>query len=187
MYVVFTPLILALVFGRRIRVLTWVAVTFATAGLGLLSLQAFSFGAGEALTLAGALGYGIHIVLLGKWASQGHALALGLIQVVFVGFFLGAASLPGGVVFPSSGSSWAVVIYMALAAGLGAIVLQTWAQSRLSPTTTAVVMTAEPVFAAAFAVAFGGELVTLRLVADGSLILLSMVLIESCGQDVTEP
>ena len=58
------------------------------------------------------------------------------------------------------------------------MVLQTWAQARIEPARAAVVMAMEPVWAAAFAVALGGERVTVRMVAGGLAILSAMYLVE---------
>jgi drug/metabolite transporter (DMT)-like permease len=58
------------------------------------------------------------------------------------------------------------------------MVLQTWAQARIEPARAAVVMAMEPVWAAAFAVALGGERVTLRMVGGGLAILSAMYLVE---------
>ena len=67
---------------------------------------------------------------------------------------------------------------MALVAGAAALVVQTWAQARLAPTRAAVVMTMEPVFAGAFAVLFGGEVLTGRVLLGGGIVLLAMYLVE---------
>ncbi|WP_237267964.1 EamA family transporter [Tessaracoccus aquimaris] len=64
--------------------------------------------------------------------------------------------------------------------------LQTWAQRHIPPTRTALLMTLEPVFASAFAVAFGGEHVTLRLILGGALILLA-TLVGVRGNESAEP
>ena len=53
---------------------------------------------------------------------------------------------------------------MAVFAGAGAMIGQTWAQAHLPPTRAAIIMSMEPVFAALFAVLFGGESAT---VTDG--------------------
>src|SRR6185437_4002788 len=70
------------------------------------------------------------------------------------------------------------VLYMALIAGAGAMALQTWAQAHMPATRAAIVMTTEPVFAAAFAVAFGSDLLTWRMLAGGALVLGAMYLVE---------
>ncbi|MDR6939653.1 DMT family transporter [Arcanobacterium hippocoleae] len=179
MYVVFTPLIAALVLHTKMSLKVWSAVLLATVGLGILSLRGFALGWGETLTLAGALMYAIHIILISRYTKNADVIALALIQIVFVGVFLGSACLFDGVRFPVTAPMWGSLLYMALFAGLGALVLQTWAQSRISATTAAIVMTTEPVFAAGFAVMFGGESLTFRLVLGGILVLTAMLLIET--------
>jgi drug/metabolite transporter (DMT)-like permease len=67
---------------------------------------------------------------------------------------------------------------MALTAGAATMLMQTWAQSHLPATRAAIVMTTEPVFAAAFAVALGSDVLGWRMVVGGGLILAAMYLVE---------
>jgi drug/metabolite transporter (DMT)-like permease len=59
-----------------------------------------------------------------------------------------------------------------------ALLAQTWAQAHLSATRAAIVMSMEPVFAALFAVWFGGESMTLRMVTGGVMVLAAMLIVE---------
>ena len=68
--------------------------------------------------------------------------------------------------------------YLGLVAGAVTMVAQTWAQARMDPTRAAVIMAMEPVWAAGFAVALGGEVVTVRLVVGGLAILAAIYLAE---------
>lgn len=181
MYVVLTPVLLAVLFKQRISMKAWIAVGLATAGLALLSLEGFAFGFGETLTLVGAFGYAFHIIFLARWASDSDPVTLGAIQLVAAGVILGVGALPGGVTLPATPGAWASLLYMTVIAGLGAVMMQTWAQSKLNATTAAVIMTTEPVFAAGFAILFGGEHITARLLIGGPLILAAMLLIETGG------
>ena len=70
------------------------------------------------------------------------------------------------------------MIYLAVIAGALTMVLQTWAQARIDATRAAVIMAMEPVWAAGFAVAFGSESITLRMVLGGAAILAAMYLVE---------
>ncbi|HEY0189369.1 MAG TPA: DMT family transporter [Cellulomonas sp.] len=178
MYVVLTPVLMLLVFRHRVALATWFSVGLATVGLMVLSLTGLSFGSGEALTLLGSLLYALHIVLLGRWAGREDPFTLALVQVVAVGVVCTLAALPGGIGAPTTPSAWGWLVYMALVAGLGALVAQTWAQSRIPATSAAVVMTTEPVFAAGFAIAFGGEQPTARLLVGGGLVLVAMFVTE---------
>jgi drug/metabolite transporter (DMT)-like permease len=178
MYVVCTPLLAALLLRTRITGGTWAAVLLATAGLGVLTLDGFSVGYGEALTLVASMLYALHIVALGAWATAREALGMSVVQLLVIAAICLVATAPDGVVLPDDGEDWAAVIYMALVAGAVALVAQTWAQSQLSPTRTAIIMSMEPVFAAVFAVLFGGEDVGLRMLVGGAMVLTAMFVVE---------
>jgi drug/metabolite transporter (DMT)-like permease len=178
MYVVFTPLLAAVVLRRRIGRVTWIAVALATAGLASLSLQGFTLGYGEVITLAGAALYAVHILGLGVWSVGRDALGLSVVQMGTIALVCLPFALPGGVTMPSTTGDWVALVYMALIAGALALVVQTWAQAHLPATRAAVIMTMEPVFASGFAIAFGGESLTLRMLLGGALVLGAMYLAE---------
>ena len=178
MYVVLTPILAALLLRQRTPPSVWLAVVVSTAGLALLALQGLSLGSGELLVLGSAALYALHIVGLGRWSVPGDALGLSAVQMVSIAVACSLAALPGGVVLPKGVGQWSGVLYTALAAGALALVLQTWAQGHLSATRAAVIMTMEPVFAAGFAVAVGGEHLTWRMLVGGALVLAAMYLVE---------
>ncbi len=184
LYVVATPLLAAVVFGTRISRLTWAAVALATAGLAVLSLHGLSVGAGEALTALSALCYAAHIVLLGRTSRPGEALSLTLVQLAVIALIsVAAACWPDdsgavAISLPASAADWAAVAYLGLVAGALTILLQVWAQARVEATRAAVVMVTEPVWAAVFAVALGGETITIRMLVGGMTILAAMVLVD---------
>lgn len=178
MYVVMTPLFAAAMVRARVGASAWAAVVLATGGLALLSLQGFAMGLGESLTLASAALYALHIVALGAWSTPRDALGLSIVQLTVISVVCWAGALPGGVELPTTGSDWLATLYMALVAGAFALVVQTWAQAHMSATRAAIVMTMEPVFAAAFAVGWGGEDLSARMVGGGALVLAAMYLAE---------
>jgi drug/metabolite transporter (DMT)-like permease len=178
MYVVFTPLLGTVLLRQRLPPVTWIAVLLSVGGLGLLALHGLSIGYGVWLTLVSAALYGLHIVGLGAWSRPGSAFALSTVQMLVIALVCLLATLPSGPTLPPDGGAWAAVIYMALAAGAGAMLVQTWAQAHLSPTRAAIVMTMEPVFAAGFAVTFGHDALTWRMVIGGALVLAAMYLVE---------
>jgi drug/metabolite transporter (DMT)-like permease len=179
MYVVFTPMLAMLLLGQRMAGVVWLAVGLATAGLALLSLNGVSVDIGVWLTLGSAVLYGLHIVLLGQWSRPGGAFGLSAVQMAAIALVCFAATVPhGGPVLPPDRAAWLAVLYMALIAGAGAMLMQTWAQAHLPATRAAIVMTTEPVFAAAFAVALGSDVLTWRMLAGGALVLGAMYLVE---------
>jgi len=185
MYVVCTPLLAAVLLRTRITAMTWAAVALATAGLAVLTLNGVSVGYGEALTFVAAMLYALHIVSLGAWSTARDALGMSVVQLLVIAVICLVATAPDGLVLPATGRDWAAVVYMALVAGALGLLAQTWAQSQLSPTRTAIIMSMEPVFAALFAVLLGGEEVELRMVLGGAMVLTAMLLVEvSPGRQV---
>lgn len=178
MYVVFTPLLTTVLLRQRLAGAVWIAVLLATAGLALLSLNGLSVDAGVWLTLASALLYALHIVGLGHWSRPEEAFGMSAVQMVAIAAVCLLATAPHGPMLPPDRSAWIAVLYMALIAGAGAMLMQTWAQAHLPATRAAIVMTTEPVFAAAFAVAFGSDALTWRMVVGGALVLGAMYLVE---------
>ncbi len=178
MYVVFTPLLAAVILRHRIGRWAWVAVALATVGLGVLSLNGFRLGPGELLTLASAALYALHIVGLGAWSTPANAFGLSTLQMLVIVAVCALGAVPGGFSLPGSGGDWLRVLYMALVAGALALIVQTWAQAHLAPTRAAIAMTMEPVFASAFAVALGGEDLTLRMLVGGACVVGAMYLVE---------
>ena len=178
MYVVCTPLFAAWILRTRIGRLTWAAVALATVGLAVLTLGGFSLGYGEAVTLVAAGLYALHIVGLGAWSSPRDAVGMSILQITVIATVCFVATVPDGVVLPDNGRDWLSLVYMALIAGALAMLGQTWAQAHLSPTRSAIIMSMEPVFAATFAVALGGEGVTPRLLIGGAMVLTAMLVVE---------
>ena len=179
MYVVFTPILATLLLRQRMPATVWLAVGLATLGLALLSLNGFSVDTGVWLTLASAALYGLHIVALGHWSRAEEAFGLSAVQMAVIALVcLLATAGHGGPVLPPDRSAWIAVLYMALVAGAGAMLMQTWAQAHLPATRAAIVMTTEPVFAAAFAVALGSDVLTWRMLCGGGLVLAAMYLVE---------
>ncbi|WP_449427593.1 DMT family transporter [Rhodanobacter umsongensis] len=178
MYVVFTPILAMLLLRQRMAGVVWLAVLLSTAGLALLSLDGVAVDLGVWLTLASAALYALHIVLLGQWSRQGEAFGLSAVQMVAIAAVCLLATAPHGPMLPPDRGAWFAVLYMALVAGAGAMLMQTWAQSHLPATRAAIVMTTEPVFAAAFAVALGSDVLSWRMLLGGGLILAAMYLVE---------
>ena len=178
MYVVCTPLLAAMILRTRITAMTWGAVVLATAGLGVLTLNGFSVGYGEAITLVAAVLYALHIVGLGAWAGAREAMGMTIVQLIVITVICFVATVPNGIVLPDNTADWVSIIYMAVFAGALALAGQTWAQAHLPPTRAAIIMTMEPVFAAFFAVLLGGESVTGRMAVGGLMVLTAMLVVE---------
>lgn len=177
LYVVLTPLMAALFLKERITRFTWFCVLLATVGLALLSLRGWSIGIGEALVFISAIAFAAHIVTLSKWSLGLDAYALTVVQLSICALLTGAISLGQGYETPPDSGVWGVVIFTAVICTAVAFIVQTWSQAHMNSTKVAVILTMEVVFAALFAVAFGGESLTLQVSLGGAIVVLAMYLI----------
>jgi drug/metabolite transporter (DMT)-like permease len=177
LYVVFTPLLAYFILKERMTKIIWGCVFLATIGLGLLSIRGFSVGIGEMLVLASAFFFAAHIIALGKWSSGRDVYAMTIVQLAMCALLSGLASIPDGYSAPPDYGVWAVVVFTAVICTAVAFVVQTWSQAHMTTTKVAVILTMEVVFAALFAIIFGGERLTLQATLGGLMVLTAMFMI----------
>jgi drug/metabolite transporter (DMT)-like permease len=176
MFVVLTPIVSWVLLKRKTGITIWGAVVLATIGLGLLSLQGWSMGTGELLTLLCALFFALHIVGLGEWSSKHDIYGLALLQIAVVAVISMAIATVDGITLPPNTTVWGAVILTAVFATAMGFLVQTWVQSLIPPTRVAVTMTMEPVFAGFFAVVIGGDHLTTRIIIGASCVLIAMII-----------
>ena len=177
LYVVMTPLLAYFFLKEKLNKLIWSCVFLATIGLGLLSIRGFSVGIGEMLVLASAFFFAAHIIALGKWSSGRDVYAMTVVQLAMCALLSGISSIPEGYSAPPDTGVWAVVVFTAVICTAVAFVVQTWSQAHMTTTKVAVILTMEVVFAAIFAMIFGGERLTLQATLGGILVLTAMFMI----------
>ncbi len=177
LYIVLTPLFAWLFLKEKVNRFTWICIAVATVGLGFLSIHGFSVGFGELLVFVSAIFYALHIIALSQWSSGRDPYAMTVVQLTVCAALAGVASIPGGYSPPPDAGVWGVVIFTAVFATAIAFIIQTWAQAHMSSTKVAVILTMEVVFAAIFAIIFGGESLTLQSAIGGALVVGAMYLI----------
>jgi drug/metabolite transporter (DMT)-like permease len=157
--VVFAPLVGWIWLRRRLTTRTATAVILALAGLAMITVRSFAAAPGTLLILTAAIFWAVHLVALERWSRAGRLYCLAVVQlavsaVVALGCQIllndGQALLP-----PMSPSAAVGIFFLGAAATGGAFVALTWAQTRLDATTTAVILTLEPLVGAGLGVALG--------------------------------
>lgn len=177
LYVVATPVLAALILKQRVTRLTQFCVLIATVGLGLLSIHGWSVGLGELLVLGSAFAFGAHIIALSAWSPGRDAYAMTVVQLTMCALLSAVFVAREGFIAPPDAQVWWVVIFTAVFCTAIAFVVQTWSQAHISATKVAVILTMEVVFAAVFAVIFGGERLTLQILIGGLLVIIAMYII----------
>jgi drug/metabolite transporter (DMT)-like permease len=177
--VVLTPLVAATAFREQVTARGWAAVGVATLGLALISLQGWSLSPGAGLTLVGAGFFAMQIASLSHWATPANGYGLTAVSVTVAALIsIAVAATTGELTVPTQAAEWTSLLYLAVGATCLCLVLQAWSQSHLSATTSAVIMTFEPVFAGVIAVVIGGEILTVRMWLGGLVIVGAMFLAE---------
>ena len=174
LYVVATPLFEQFFGGQKLGRIVWVSIGIATTGLALLSLRGFSVGIGEILVLISALCYTGQIIGLSKWSEGRDVWAMTFMQIAVVTVVTGIAAVLEGFQSPPDSGVWGVIIFTAIVCTVTAFVVQTWSQAIIESTKAAVIMTMEVVFSALFAVTLGGEVLSVRTLIGGLLVVISM-------------
>ena len=177
LYVVLTPLLAFIIVRQRVSRFTWFCVAIATIGLGLLSIHGWSIGQGELLIFISAIFFALHIIALSQWSAGRDAYAMTVVQLTVCAALSGLASIPSGYSPPPDFGVWATVAFTAVFATAAAFIIQTWSQAHMSATKVAVILTMEVVFAALFAIVFGGESLTFQASIGGALVVSAMYLI----------
>lgn len=180
-YVVLVPFLSWLVYRSKARLAELFGVLAATIGMSLLSLQgeSLTIGRGDALTIAAAMAFAVHIVLLGHLATREPSGNLAFLQVA-------SAALVAWMLLPLAETPeirWAPAVVLAIVGGgllatALAFLAQTWAQQYLSPTRAALIFMLEPVFAGLVAWWWTGEVLTGRAAVGAGLILAGVLLVE---------
>jgi drug/metabolite transporter (DMT)-like permease len=154
LFVVFTPLI-DRIFGVRLRWWTLIAVATALIGTFLLVGGPAGVGLGDILTVACALMFALHIVLLSHWSPGLRSAPLAMVQMgtsalIFTGGGSWSLRVP-------SQDVWIAIVITGVFASALAFYIQTWAQQHLSASRTALILTTEPAWALAAAVILAGQ------------------------------
>jgi len=178
--VALVPLLSALMLGRAPKTASLLGVCLATTGLALLTLtEQFGIGRGDLLVLFCALSFALHIVSIGAFATKMDVLAFTIIQLATVTVASLIAGLLGNASWASpTPSTWFAAGFTGILGTAAAFAIQTSMQRFTSPTHTALIFTGEPVFAALFGALIANEVLTMRNIAGGILIIAGTVLSE---------
>jgi drug/metabolite transporter (DMT)-like permease len=181
LYVVFTPLLVALVYRRAPHASETLGVLVATAGMWLLTMPGLSFrpGPGDLLTVGCAAAFALHLVILAHYGTRINYASLSLGQVA-------VAAMLGWLTFwwaevPAvkwSGRVWFALAVTSLFATALAFTLYSWAQRHTTATRTALVSALEPVFAWLTSFVVLGEVLSARAALGAALILAGILLVE---------
>ena len=163
LYVIMVPL-LGLLIGQRTGAGTWLGASLAVVGMYLLSVgENFSVASGDWLQLAGAVIWGVHVLLAGRMASRHDPILIAYVQFITCAVIssLLALAFEPWVLEKIIQALPAIVYGGALAVAVG-FTLQLVAQRDAPPAHAAIILSLEAVFAAMAGWVMMDETLTLR-------------------------
>ena len=179
LYVVLTPLIGWLMFGNKINKQLIIGILLAFIALALLTLNGFSVDVNQLWVVLCAVLFAGHIVGLSVWSPGKDVYALTLVQLAVVALYSwGGAMLDGRYDAPVNGDGWFAIIFTAVFSTAVAFLVQTWAQSIMDASRVAIFLTTEVLWTAVIAVLLGQEILGLKSVLGGALMVAAMLVVE---------
>jgi len=178
LYVVFTPIIAAVV--ARTKLSGWAAsgTGVAFVGLALLTIrEGVRLDAGDLLTVACAVAFAIHIVVLSRVAARHPVVPFTAVQLLVTAVLATSLSwITEGIPLPSIDVLPALLM-TGLVVTAGAFLMQVWSQTVIGPARTAVVLTLEPVSATLLAALLLAERLDAKQWTGAGLILAGIYLV----------
>ncbi|WP_069649800.1 DMT family transporter [Caloranaerobacter ferrireducens] len=176
--VVLVPVFSAILLKKTPNISTIIGILLAILGLGFMTLNTnLSLNIGDFYTLICAFAFAFHIILVGKYTTEVDSIALAVIQIGIVGMLSLIFSLSTeNFIIPKSTDVWIAIFITGILATSGAYIIQNTMQRFTSPTHTALIYTAEPVFSAIFAYILLHEVMTAKAILGSILILTGMIL-----------
>lgn len=154
-----------------------VSIILAFAGIALLTIKgSFIFNIGDILCILAAFFNALHILYIKHVVESEDSVTIGILHIGFAG----GISLIISLLFesfhlPHSTGTWVSVLALGLLCSAFGYVMQPVTQKYISPITTGLIFTLEPVFAAIFGVIFENDVLSLHCYLGALLILIGII------------
>ncbi len=179
--VLIVPIISIFYLKAKLKINTVIGIILATMGLLLLSYSGgmFSFNTGDFITIISTVCYAWQLLFTGSYVKKYDATLLSIVQLFFVAIFgfvfaFVFEPVPSNVSLLSFGS----LLFSAVPCTAFAFWVQTTIQQYTPASHIALVITMEPVFGAVTSYLLLGELLGIRGILGGILIVAAMLITE---------
>jgi drug/metabolite transporter (DMT)-like permease len=187
---IIVPFLTWIFYKKRLHLRIWFAVILSILGMAFLLLEGASgLIIGDLLVLICAFFFAFYIVLNDKYVRLVDVYLYSIIQVFVISISSFASSLILRESYALSSYSlpfWIILLYMGIAVMTLTILFQNWSQQYQGPTTTAIIFTLEPVFAALFGFLIGNEILSMFAWIGCGLIFGAILITVIKGNDTNE-
>ncbi|CAH2213594.1 DMT family transporter [Tepidibacter aestuarii] len=179
--VIMVPILSALMIKQSPKRKSLISAMLALIGLAMLTLNEniTSINIGDIYTLVCAGVFAIYIIFVGKYTWECESISLAVVQFGVVAFLSAVTSIAmESPIVPSRNDVWMNIIILSVVCTSGAFIIQSVAQKFTTSNHTALIYSAEPVFAAMFGYFLYSEVITIKTGIGAFLILLGMIISE---------
>ena len=182
-YCVLTPFAAWIVVKQRPKLINLVAAIICLTGVGFVALKpgsgALALGVGDWMTIANAVIFSFNLTFLGRYTQRFHPIAVTFMQfaVADVFFLIGALFTE-----PLPNASWLApnvimsFLYLLIGATTLAQIMQNIGLAHVPPSSAAIIMCTESLFAGAFSAIFWGEAIGWTSIVGFSLIFAAVIM-----------
>lgn len=182
-YCVLTPFAAWIVAKQRPKLINLVAAIICLTGVGFVALKpgsgALALGVGDWMTIANAVIFSFNLTFLGRYTQRFHPIAVTFMQfaVADVFFLIGALFTE-----PLPNASWLApnvimsFLYLLIGATTLAQIMQNIGLAHVPPSSAAIIMCTESLFAVAFSAIFWGEAIDWTSIVGFSLIFAAVIM-----------
>jgi len=182
-YCVLTPFAAWIVVKQRPKLINLVAAIICLTGVGFVALKpgsgALALGVGDWMTIANAVLFSFNLTFLGRYTQRFHPIAVTFMQfaVADVFFLIGALFTE-----PLPNASWLApnvimsFLYLLIGATTLAQIMQNIGLAHVPPSSAAIIMCTESLFAVAFSAIFWGEAIGWTSIVGFSLIFAAVIM-----------
>ena len=182
-YCVLTPFSAWIVAKQRPKLINLVAAIICLTGVGFVALKpgsgALALGVGDWMTIANAVIFSFNLTFLGRYTQRFHPIAVTFMQfaVADVFFLIGALFTE-----PLPNASWLApnvimsFLYLLIGATTLAQIMQNIGLAHVPPSSAAIIMCTESLFAVAFSAIFWGEAIGWTSIVGFSLIFAAVIM-----------
>jgi drug/metabolite transporter (DMT)-like permease len=181
LYVIFTPILVWLAFGRTPMWIVWPAVALSLAGTWLLGGGTLgAFGSGDLLIAISAFFWAAHVVTVSHATRFARPVTFTAIQFSIVGVlgFLGALMVEP-ISLPAIVAAWREIAYVGLLSSALTFTLLAVAMKYTPPTEAAIIVSSETLFGALAAYLVLGVRLSLVSWSGAGLILAAVLLVQA--------
>ena len=180
LFIIFIPFFLFVLRNSKPQRFEILSAIIAVIGMWFLTGGISKINIGDFLTLIAAMSYSLHLIFTdGFIKKKNDTLLLAFQQFWMVSLISFVFALIAGHSFKVSNiDGWVVIVFLAIFPTISAFFIQMHAQKYIDPFKVGIIFCFEPVFAAIFAFTVGGEEILNTKILGGTLIFISMIIIE---------